>query len=109
MINTQKEEMVIHFSILVWRIPWTKEPGGLQSLGLQRVGLNWVTKHMAQDSTQWEKLETFLLRSGIRQGYSLSWVLTCIQQSIRNFSFSIQTTQRNESNWKERSTVATYK
>ena len=25
-------------SILVWRIPWTEEPGGLQSIGLQRVG-----------------------------------------------------------------------
>ena len=29
---------VTHSSILVWRIPWTKEPGGLQSMGLQRVG-----------------------------------------------------------------------
>ena len=27
-----------HSSILAWRIPWTQEPGGLQSLGLQRVG-----------------------------------------------------------------------
>ena len=27
-----------HSSILVWRIPWTEEPGGLQSLGSQRVG-----------------------------------------------------------------------
>ena len=28
----------IHCSILVWEIPWTEEPGGLQSMGLQRVG-----------------------------------------------------------------------
>ena len=27
-----------HSTILVWRIPWTKEPGGLQFMGLQRVG-----------------------------------------------------------------------
>ena len=33
------EEKAIHSSILAWRIPWTKEPDGLQSLGLQRVGL----------------------------------------------------------------------
>ena len=33
-----------HFSILAWRIPWTGEPGGLQSMGLPRVGHNWVTK-----------------------------------------------------------------
>ena len=32
--------MAIHFSILAWRIPWTEEPGGLQSVGLQRVGYN---------------------------------------------------------------------
>ena len=32
--------MVTHSSILAWRIPWTEEPGGLQSMGLQRVGCN---------------------------------------------------------------------
>ena len=32
-----------HSSILAWRIPWTEEPGGLQSIGLQRVEHNWVT------------------------------------------------------------------
>ena len=30
--------MTIHSSILAWRIPWTEEPGGLKSIGLQRVG-----------------------------------------------------------------------
>jgi len=30
--------MAIHFSILAWRIPWTEEPGSLQSVGLQRIG-----------------------------------------------------------------------
>ena len=29
--------MATHYSILAWRIPWTEEPGGLQSMGLQRV------------------------------------------------------------------------
>ena len=29
--------MATHSSILAWRIPWTEEPGGLQSMGLQRV------------------------------------------------------------------------
>ena len=33
-----EQEMAIHFSILAWRIPWTEEPGGLQSMGAQRVG-----------------------------------------------------------------------
>ena len=30
--------MTTHFNILAWRIPWTEEPDGLQSMGLQRVG-----------------------------------------------------------------------
>ena len=32
-----EEGMATHFSILAWRIPWTEEPGGLQSMGSQRV------------------------------------------------------------------------
>ena len=31
-------EMTTHSNMLAWRIPWTEEPGGLQSMGLQRVG-----------------------------------------------------------------------
>ena len=38
-----EEEMAIHSSILAWRIPWTEEAGGLQSIGSQRVGRNCVT------------------------------------------------------------------
>ena len=33
-----EEEMATHSSLLSWRIPWTEEPGGLQSMGSQRVG-----------------------------------------------------------------------
>ena len=33
-----EEGMAIHSIILAWRIPWTEEPGGLQSMGSQRVG-----------------------------------------------------------------------
>ena len=33
--------MATHSSILTWKIPWTEEPGGLQSIGLQKVGHNW--------------------------------------------------------------------
>ena len=38
-----KKDMATHSSILVWRIPWTEEPGGLQSMGLQRVGHNCMS------------------------------------------------------------------
>ena len=33
-----EKEMAAHSSILAWRIPWTEEPGGLQSTGSKRVG-----------------------------------------------------------------------
>ena len=36
-----KKGMATHSSILAWEIPWTEEPGGLQSLGSQRVGHDW--------------------------------------------------------------------
>ena len=35
-----EEDIATHFSILAWRIPWTDEPGGLQSIGWQRVRHN---------------------------------------------------------------------
>ena len=37
--------MTTHSSVLAWRIPWTEEPGGLQSTGSPRVGQDWATKH----------------------------------------------------------------
>ena len=38
-----EEEMATHLNILAWRIPWTEEPCGLQSMGSQRVGHKWAT------------------------------------------------------------------
>ena len=38
-----EKEMVTHSSILAWKISGTKEPGGLQSMGSQRVGHDWAT------------------------------------------------------------------
>ena len=38
--------MATHSSTLAWRIPWTEEPGGLQSVGLQRGGQDCVTVHI---------------------------------------------------------------
>ena len=37
------KEMAAHSSIPAWRIPWTEQPGGLQSAGSQRVGHDWAT------------------------------------------------------------------
>ena len=38
-----EKEMATHSSTLAWKIPWTEEPGRLQSMGSQRVGHDWAT------------------------------------------------------------------
>ena len=38
-----EKAMATHSSTLAWKIPWTEEPGSLQSMGLLRVGHNWAT------------------------------------------------------------------
>ena len=52
-----EKEMAIHSSSLAWRIPWTEEPGGLQSTGSQRVGQDYGTStftvfHYSKRSTK---------------------------------------------------------
>ena len=42
---SREKEMAAHSSIFAWRIPWTEEPGGLQSMGLQRVRPNCANTH----------------------------------------------------------------
>ena len=39
-----EKEMTTHSSVLAWEIPWTEQPGGLQSMGSQRVGHDLATK-----------------------------------------------------------------
>ena len=54
--------MAPHSSSLAWKIPWTEEPGGLQSMGLLRVGHNWATS-----------LSLFTFHSHIAGGFFTSW------------------------------------
>ena len=44
--NPLEEGMATLSSILTWRIPWTEEAGGLQTMGLQRVGLKRLSTHI---------------------------------------------------------------
>ena len=39
--RSPEKGMAIHYNLLAWRIPWTEEPGGLHSMGSQRVRHNW--------------------------------------------------------------------
>ena len=52
-----KKERATHSSILAWRIPWSEEPGGLQSMGSQRVGHDWATKQQ-QWFTNYHKFQS---------------------------------------------------
>ena len=53
-----EKEMATHSSILAWRIPWTEETGGVQSIGSQRTGHDWVTKH-EHAGTSWAFLSIY--------------------------------------------------
>ena len=45
--DTLEKEMTTHSSILVWEIPWTEEPHGLQSMGSQESDTTWRLKQVA--------------------------------------------------------------
>ena len=46
-----EESMATHFSILAWKIPWTEEPGGLQSRGHKSIGHDSMTKQLKLPAT----------------------------------------------------------
>ena len=56
-----EEGMATHSRILVWRIPWTEEPGGLQATGLQRIRHDWVTNTRISIRTRKSSLDSLLL------------------------------------------------
>ena len=54
LIDTEKA-MAPHSSTLAWKIPWTEEPGGLQSMGSQRVGHDWATSLSLVTFLHWRR------------------------------------------------------
>ena len=50
-----EKAMATHSSTVVWEIPWTEEPGGLQSIGLWRVWHNWATSLSLFTFMQWRR------------------------------------------------------
>ena len=54
-----EEEMATHSSILAWKVPQTEDPGGLQSMGLQRVRHNLVTEHACTQVEKGEQSRSF--------------------------------------------------
>ena len=65
--------MATHSSTLAWKIPWTEEPGRLQSMGSLRVGHHWATKHSTH---------------GISSSHVWMWELECKEDGVpKNWYF----------------------
>ena len=66
-----EKAMVTHSSTLAWKIPWMEEPGRLQSMGSQRVGLDWETSLSLSTfmhwRRKWQRIPVFL--PGESQGW----------------------------------------
>ena len=75
----RKMPWTTHYSILAWRIPWTEEPVGLQSMGSQRVGHDWATNTLTHSrgkeklSGDWGKKTSILTDTGPTQLSASSW------------------------------------
>ena len=88
-----EQELATHSSILAWRISWTEEPGGLQSMGLQRVEHDLATKQQPPSSylikcpSAWICLirrdKAFLARSLLKWCYNLYPCLCVISEGAR--------------------------
>ena len=73
-IQNLEKEMATHSSVLAWRMLWTEEPGGLQSMGSQRVGHDWVTL------TQY-KIKSFV--SKMKTCWPTDWLLRFVLDIVR--------------------------
>ena len=77
-----EKEMATHSSILAWRIPQTKEPGELQSMGSQRVGHDWVINTSKYPRTVMVKTDISPLYSGaeseIQTIKEVEWFPACL-------------------------------
>ena len=71
-----EKEMAVHSSTLAWKIPWTEEPGRLQSVGSQRVGHDWATSL---------SLFTFL-RTRFWNSWNVTSVTLCQSKSVNLLS-----------------------
>ena len=91
--NTREKGMANHSSILVWRIPWTEEPGRLQSMGFQRVGHDWATN----------TLTFFFIRISSPKLFPLPFMLCKLFSTGRCGEISVNPTQeicKDKDNWK---------
>ena len=68
-----EKEMATHSSILAWKIPWMEQPGGLQSMGSQRVGHFWATSLHLDPYGDKVVLRVTVHSLSCNQGQNLQW------------------------------------
>ena len=81
-----EEEMATHSSILAWRIPWTKEPGGIQSIGLKRIWHDWATEHTHTMC----KIYMYLLVCCMLSHFSHTWLFVILWTVARQVPLSMR-------------------
>ena len=69
-----EKEMATHSSILAWRIPWTEEPGGLQSIGSQRVGHDWSNLEYTHNTTAQANLKVCWVKEARKKRLHTAWL-----------------------------------
>ena len=79
-----------HSSILAWRIPWTEESGGLQSMGSQRVGHNLATKQQQQSSRGFKR------KRGRERGREFSGIGLVKKGSWKRWLWKVQLDESGE-------------
>ena len=80
-----EKEMAAHSNILAWKIPWTEEPGGLQSMGLQRVGHDWAhMQNFHAPKKKWVIYMLFVLlnSSKVYIGHSCFLLDSCLPPAV---------------------------
>ena len=72
-----EKEMATHSSILAWKMSLTEEPGGLQSMGSQRVGHHWATNTNQKNKSSNRKGQTQSISHSVMSDPATPWIVAC--------------------------------
>ena len=101
-----EKEMATHYSILAWKIPWTEDPGRLQSMGSQRVRHDWVT---SLHFTLWSNYSTrmYLPKRKERKEslYLYKDLYTNVHSSFICNSSKLETNQMSINRWMDKQII----
>ena len=86
--------MATHSSILAWRTPWKEDPGGLQSMGLQRVWRDWATNTFTFHFHRGCILrEALLIIQGVHRSLKHSWHTVYMKIAGKNWGWIMRETK----------------